>query len=513
VTVSGPLRQVVAYALLLLGCGRVPEKQGPAPGIGLVTEQAMVVSAHPLATEVGVSVMREGGNAIDAAVAVHYMLAVVLPWAGNIGGGGFMLARMADGTVHSLDFRETAPAAAHRDMYLDSLGNVVPGLSLRGHRAVGVPGAVAGLFAMHDSLGTMPMARLIAPAIVHARKGFALTQREAEYLDRHWRSIEETSTLPTPFATDHERLPGDTLRLPELAAALERVRDNGKDGFYSGLTADLIVAEMARGHGLLTHDDLAAYRPRWRKPVQGKFRDMEVIGMGPPSSGGIALIQLLAAMEATDGLAQDEDRANKVHRMVEAMRRVYADRAVHLGDADFVDVPIDGLIDRGYMKQRMADFDPQRATPSAAIHAGEPWPESDRTTHFSIVDPQGNAVAITTTLNGLYGSHVVVGGAGFLLNNEMDDFSAKPGVPNLFGVTGGTANAIAPGKRMLSSMSPTIVTRDGALFLVLGSPGGSTIITSVFQTILRVVEDGMDMQAAVAAGSFPSPVAAGYDRV
>jgi gamma-glutamyltranspeptidase/glutathione hydrolase len=492
---------IVASLLILQGCREpVPSDVGTT---ALVTDHAMVVSAHPLATEVGVAVLRDGGNAIDAAVAVHHALAVVLPWAGNIGGGGFAVVRMADGTTHALDFRETAPAAAYRDMYLDSAGHVVPGLSLRGHLASGVPGAVAGLYALHDSLGSLPMERLLRPAIELAQRGFPLTEKEASFLDKHWRSIAEHSTLPTAFtAQDGVWRAGDSLRLPELAATLERIRDNGTAGFYRGRTAALIVEEMARGGGLITLEDLANYRPVWREPLHGRYQDLEVIGMGPPSSGGIALLQLLNAL-AEHGLgASGHNKAATAHLMVEAMRRVYADRAEHLGDADHHPVPVTGLIDPAYMARRMADVDLRKATPSRDVHAGSPIRESDHTTHISVVDAQGNAVSLTTTINGLYGSHVVVGGAGFLLNNEMDDFSAKPGTPNLFGVTGGEANAIAPGKRMLSSMTPTIVTRDGRLYLVLGSPGGSAIITSVLQVLLNVHAHGMDMQQAVVAPRF-----------
>lgn len=491
---------IVASLLILHGCGE------PAPAdvatTALVTDHAMVVSAHPLATEVGVAVLRDGGNAIDAAVAVHHALAVVLPWAGNIGGGGFAVVRMADGHAYTLDFRETAPAAAHRDMYLDSAGNVVPGLSLYGHKACGVPGAVAGLFALHDSLGSLPIARLIQPAIELARNGFALTKREASFLDANWRNITEHSTRPTPFAAREGWQAGDSLWLPELAATLERIRDQGAADFYSGHTATLIVEEMARGGGPISLDDLTSYRPVWREPLRGRYHDLEVIGMGPPSSGGIALLQLLNALSGTDLGATGHNSAATAHLMVEAMRRVYADRAEHLGDADHHAIPVHGLTDPAYMVQRMANVDLRKATPSRNIRPGTPLREGDHTTHLSVVDAQGNSVSLTTTINGLYGSHVVVGGAGFLLNNEMDDFSTKPGVPNLFGVTGGEANAIAPGKRMLSSMTPTIVTKDGALHLVLGSPGGSTIITSVLQVLLNVHAHHMNMQQAVEAPRF-----------
>lgn len=462
----------------------------------------MVVCAHPLATAVGVQVLRDGGNAVDAAVAVHWALAVVAPWAGNIGGGGFMVMREHDGTVRTIDFREVAPAAAHRDMYLDEHGAVIPDLSLYGHKAVGVPGSVAGLFAAHDSLGTLPMERLIQPAIDLAANGFALTALEAKELNAILPKLIGTSTQRTDLTARARWDVGDTIHLHDLARTLERIRDEGPGEFYKGTTAELITAEMQRGGGLITMDDLSAYRAAWRPAVQGSYRGFGVISMGPPSSGGTILIQVLRSLEQMDVRASGWQRAATVHRMVEAERRAYADRATHMGDPDFVKVPLNELIDTDYIDHRMSDFDPARATPSALVHAGEPVLEPEHTTHFSIVDAYGNAVSCTTTLNDWYGSAVVVGGAGFVLNNEMDDLSVAPGVPNTYGLVGGEANAIAPRKRMLSSMTPTIVTHKTNLFMVLGSPGGSTIPTSVFQTLLNVIDHGMGMQAAVAAPRF-----------
>ena len=461
----------------------------------------MVVTAHHLATEVGVQVLRDGGNAIDAAVAVHHALAVVLPWAGNIGGGGFMVIRMADGTVHTLDFRETAPAAATHDMYLDERGTVITNLSLLGHKAAGVPGAIAGMFAAHDSLGSLPMARLIQPAIDLAQNGFALTAREAMELNLVLADMQRVNTRPSVYMSRERWNTGDTLSLPELATTLSRIHDHGRDGFYAGETAALIIAEMQRGGGLITLEDLKAYSAVWRTAVQGRYRGCTVYGMAPPSSGGIALIQLLEAMEPMDVRQAGVLQPATIHRMVEAERRVYADRATHLGDPDFFRVPAAALIDSLYMRVRMAHFDPRHATSSTTIAAGVPT-ETEHTTHFSIVDAAGNAVSCTTTLNDSYGSKVVVGGAGFLLNNEMDDFSAAPGTPNSYGLIGGEANAIAPGKRMLSSMTPTIITRDGKLLMVVGTPGGSTIITSVFQVVLDVLDHDMTMQEAVATPRF-----------
>ncbi len=467
----------------------------------MIADTAMVVSAHPVATAVGLQVLREGGNAVDAAVAVHWTLAVVLPWAGNIGGGGFLVVRNGDGTTHALDFRETAPAAAHRDLYLDAQGAAMTEQSLYGHRAVGVPGSVAGLFALHDSLGHLPMERLIQPAIDVARQGVVLTRKEAQELTGSLERIRRHCTRPNAFTARAQWAEGDTLVQPELARTLERIRDEGADGFYAGTTADLLVAEMARGDGLITHDDLLGYRPAWRTPVRGRYRGVEVIGMPPPSSGGVLLMQLLGGMAPMDVHAQGRTAAT-LHRMIEVERRAYADRATHLGDPAAMHVSVAQLIDSLYIAHRMAGIDPEAATPSTTITAGPIGREHDQTTHFSIVDGQGNAVACTTTLNGGYGSCVVVGGAGFVLNNEMDDFSLAPGVPNMYGLVGGGVNAVVPGHRMLSSMTPTIVTRDGKLYMVLGTPGGSTIITSVFQVLLNVIDHGMGMQQAVNAPRF-----------
>lgn len=488
-----------------MGCG-VPSahlrRGDPGATSGLVTRDAMVVSAHPLATEAGVRVLREGGNAVDAAVAVHWALAVVAPWAGNIGGGGFMLVRSRNGMAHSLDFRETAPAAARINMYLDDRGLPDASLSLEGHLAAGVPGSVAGLFAMHDSLGSLPMERLIQPAIDLAWNGFALTPLEAGELNIALPRLRRNGTMPNAYTARDRWREGDTLRLMDLARTLVRIRDAGAAGFYEGVTASLLVAEMERGGGIITADDLRAYRPQWRPVVRGGYRGYGVISMGPPSSGGIVLLQCLESMEAMDVGAGGWQRVTVVHRMVEAERRAYADRAVHLGDPDFVEVPVDALIDTAYVDRRMDDFNAGHATPSSRMHAGEPPRGSEHTTHFSVVDARGDAVSCTTTLNGSYGSAVVVGGAGFLLNNEMDDFSAAPGSPNAYGLVGGDANAIAPRKRMLSSMAPTIVTRADRLIMVLGSPGGSTIPTSVFQVLLNVIDHGMGMQEAVSAPRF-----------
>jgi len=469
---------------------------------GTLADSAMVVSAHPLATAVGVQVLREGGNAADAAVAVHWALAVVAPWAGNIGGGGFLVVRTADGRTASLDFRETAPAAATRNMYLDARGNVAPRRSEYGHLAAGVPGSVAGLFALHDSLGRLPMARLIQPAIDLAARGCVLTPHEARELNAALPLFRRHCTRPNAFTSRQAWAAGDTLRQPELAATLERIRDRGPQEFATGRTALLLEEEMRRGNGLVTQADLAAYRPVWRPALEGRFRDLGIITMGPPSSGGILLLQMLRGMETADTAIWHGPRAALVHRMIEVERRAFADRADWLGDPGFVQVPLKGLLDTAYIDARMAGIDPRRATPSSLVKAGSPVREPVHTTHFSIVDAEGNAISCTTKLNGSYGSAVVVGGAGFVLNNEMDDFCAAPGVPNAYGLIGGEANGITPGKRMLSSMAPTIVTRRGRLLMVVGSPGGATIPTTVFQVILDVVQHRATMQEAVALPRF-----------
>ncbi len=474
----------------------IPEPSEEESTQRLVTDSAMVVSAHPVASEVGVAILRAGGNAVDAAIAVQFALAVVHPSAGNLGGGGFMVVREKDGKTNSLDFREAAPLAATRDMYLDGEGNVIDGLSLRGHRASGVPGTVDGMLNAHQKYGSLPWKDLLQPAIDIAETGVRLTAREARGLNAIAESLREYNTV-SPEHLLQEWKQGELFVQKDLAATLRRIRDLGRIGFYEGPTAQLIIDEMKRGDGLITQEDLSAYRSVWRQPVYTRYRGHRIISMGPPSSGGIALAQLLKMAESYPLGEWDRTSRETVHLMTETQRRVYADRARHLGDPDYYIVPQDKLIDSVYLVKRMASFTPERATLSDSISAGETVPESEQTTHFSIVDEQGNAVAVTTTLNGGYGSRVMVGGAGFFLNNEMDDFSIKPGVPNMFGLTGGEANAIAPAKRMLSSMTPTIVEKNGDLYMVVGTPGGSTIITSVFQIIVNVIDFDMGMQEAV----------------
>lgn len=470
---------------------------------GLVADSAMVVSAHPLASQVGVDIMRKGGNAVDAAIATQFVLAVVYPSAGNIGGGGFMVYRQHDGSIATLDYRERAPGAASHNMYLDSVGNVIDSLSQDGHLSCGVPGSVAGMIEAHARFGKLPWKDLVEPAIALALNGFALTEREARGMNYLRDILIRKNTIRPEFLLREKWIAGDTIRWTDLGHTLERIRDNGFAGFYEGKTADDIVAEMKRGNGLISHEDLKNYKAAWRDPVIGQYKDYKIISMAPPSSGGVALLQLLRSVEHYPIREWGWNSARTTHLLVEAERRAYADRSVYLGDPDFVNVPVKQLTNTLYTDERMKSFDPEHATPSATIREGSlALYESPQTTHLSVIDPEGNAVAVTTTLNDAYGSKVIVAGSGFLLNDEMDDFSAKPGSPNMYGVIGGEANKIEPNKRMLSSMTPTIIERNGRLVMVVGTPGGSKIITSVFQTILNVLEHNMTMQEAVTAKRF-----------
>lgn len=476
---------------------------------GVIGRNGMVASAHPEASQVGLNILKAGGNAVDAAVAVQFALAVVYPGAGNIGGGGFMVYRGNDGKAYTLDYREKAPGQASQNMYLDSLGNVRPGLSITGHLASGVPGSVDGMSEAHKRFGKLSWAQVLQPAIDLAAKGFALTERDAVGLNRIKTELNRInpgktyflkSAVPTDTITWHK---GDLLVQADLAKTLQRVQKQGRAGFYEGETARLLAEEMRRGKGLITEEDLKNYHSVWRDPIQATYKNYNVITMPPTSSGGVALVQLMRFTEPYPLRKWGWNRDSTVQVMIEAERRVYADRAKFLGDPDFVNVPTDKLMSTNYLQTRWTDFSFAKATDSKAVKGGViPGYESLETTHFSVVDKDGNAVSITTTLNGGYGSRVVVGGAGFFMNNEMDDFSVKPGVPNMFGLIGNQANAIAPNKRMLSSMTPTILEKDGKLFMVVGTPGGSTIITAVYQTILNVIEHGMTMQQAVNALKF-----------
>lgn len=465
-------------------------------------DSGIVVSATEQASQVGVDILKAGGNAIDASIAVHFALAVTFPAAGNIGGGGFMVLRFPDGSSTTLDFRETAPAAASRDMYLDANGNIIEGLSLFGHLASGIPGSVDGMAQAWEQYGSLPWKTLIEPSIKLAREGFPLGWQEANGLNRSKERFSNYEGSRKIFVKN-DGTPwkeGDLFQQEDLARTLERIANNGRDGFYSGETARLIIEEMARGKGIITQADLDSYEARWRRPVTLNFKDYRLITMGPPSSGGIVMGQILGMIEDHDLEKMGFNSAATIHLLSEAMRRAYADRSEHLGDSDFYPVPQKGLLDPAYLKERMASFDANKASLSKDISPGKPAAkESEETTHFSVVDPSGMAVSVTTTINGGYGSYVTVDGAGFLLNNEMDDFSSKPGSPNLYGLLGGEANAIEPGKRMLSAMTPTIVEQNGELRMVLGTPGGSTIITTVLQTFLNMGVFGMNAQQAVAA--------------
>jgi gamma-glutamyltranspeptidase/glutathione hydrolase len=502
-TLAGPALGQPARVSRSATSNSITADQLPPATAPVVARHALVVSAHPVASQVGRDIMQQGGNAYDAAVAVQFALAVVLPVAGNVGGGGFIVYRDKSGKDGTLDFRETAPAAASRDMYLDASGNVVPGRSTAGPLAVGTPGTVAGMAALHQKLGKLTWAKLVAPAVRLARQGVALTEKEAAGLNRTQADFTKYNPgSPPAFVRPTPWQKGDTLKQLELAAVLQRIQDQGRAGFYQGRTAELLLAEMRKGGGLITQQDLAGYQPKWRAALHGQYRGYDVITMPPPSSGGVALLQILQMLEPSNLGKLGYHTPASVALVTEAERRAYADRATYLGDPDFGRVPVAQLLVKDYNKQRASTIRTDgQATPSTAITAGPGLPryESDQTTHYSIVDAQGNAVSCTTTLNGAYGSKVVVAGAGFLLNNEMDDFSSKVGVPNSYGLVGGTANAIAPGKRMLSSMTPTILTKGGRLALVTGSPGGSTIITSVLQSILSVVDYSGNAEETVAA--------------
>lgn len=454
-----------------------------------------VVSAHPLASKAGIYILKKGGNAIDAAIATQLALAVVYPGAGNLGGGGFMVAHLANGKNLALDYRETAPSGAYRDMYLDSLGNPRTELSQNGHLAAGVPGTVAGISASLK-YAKLPLKELIAPAIELAEKGFSITAGEASSLNYYQSFFKKYNTVQPVFIRSTPWKAGDTLIQLELAGTLKRIRDLGADGFYKGKTARFIVEEMNRAGGIISMEDLANYKAVERAPVSFDYRGNRVISMSLPSAGGIMLQQMLKMVEDKPLKEYGFLDWRAVQLMTEVERRSYADRAQFLGDIDFEKVPVQDLVSKQYLEERMSNYTPEKAGHSGNIKEGI-LPESEETTHISIYDAEGNAVAVTTTLNGSYGSGTVVAGAGFLLNNEMDDFSIKPGVPNMYGAIGAEANAIRPGKRMLSSMSPTIVLKDGKPWIITGTPGGTTITTSVFQTLVNIIDFGMNAADAV----------------
>ena len=489
------LAALLLFAIPLHAASRLPVRE----------PHAMVASVDAIASQVGADVMKRGGNAVDAAVAVALTLGVTWPEAGNLGGGGFMLVRKADGTTEAIDYREIAPLGATRNMYLDANGNVIKDASLVGYKAIAVPGTVAGLAFAHKRYGKLPWRDLVEPARKLAAEGFTVSQYVSRSLASK-QTVERMQKFPESWRIYQRNgkpyQPGETFIQPELASVLTRIQNDPSD-FYRGETARMIVADVQAHGGILTAEDLARYQPAVRTPLHGTYRGAEIVTMPPPSSGGVGLLEMLNMLEPYDLKSMGWHSSQEVHTLVEIMRRAYADRARYLGDTDFVRVPIAGLMSRSYAEQRRRDIDPVRASDSKAVGAGDPAPhESPQTTHFTVVDPDGNVVSNTYTLNESYGSAVTVPGAGFLLNDEMDDFTSKPGVPNTYGLIQGEANAIVARKKPLSSMTPTLVLKDGKLWFAVGSPGGGTIINTVLQVIVNVVDFGMDLQEAVDSPRF-----------
>ena len=492
---------LLVTSILCIQCNTKPKVSTPDKTYGLIAEKAMVVSAREEASKIGVEIMKQGGNAFDAMIATDLALLVSYPVAGNIGGGGFMVFRMKDGTIGSLDYREKAPLAATKNMYLDADGSLNPETSQIGALAVGVPGTIAGLFEVHQKFGILPFEKLIEPAIQLALNGVVVTEKQAKQLNRFKSKFREANKRTILLDKDWQT--GDTIKYPKLAETLKRIKVNGRDEFYKGQTANIIVDQVQKLGGIITKEDLANYEVKWRDPITFMYKGHKIISMPPPSSGGICLAQILKSIAPFNIEQYPHNSTQYIQLIAEAERRAYADRSYFLGDPDFVNIPTDSLMSKNYLSKRMSDFNWEKATQSSALFRGSiPGYESDETTHYSIVDPFGNSVAVTTTLNAAYGSKVYVEQGGFFLNNEMDDFSAKPGEPNMYGLIGAEANAIAPQKRMLSSMSPTIVEENGQLKMVVGSPGGSTIITSVMQNILNVLEYDMTMQESVSTPRF-----------
>jgi gamma-glutamyltranspeptidase / glutathione hydrolase len=469
----------------------------------IIADSGLVVSAHPESSRIGIAVLKKGGNAVDAAVATEFALAVCYPEAGNIGGGGFLLFREASGRTDLIDYREKAPLEAFRDMYLDPSGNIIPGLSTETHKASGVPGTVDGMLNIHAKYGILSFKEVIQPAIDLAWNGFPVTEGQADDLNNNRENfIKRNLSLPA-FVRDTPWKKGDTLRQPDLARTLERIRDYGRNGFYSGATARLIVKEMQRGNGIISFNDLSEYNSVFRDPVSGSYRGYRIFSASPPSGGGVILLQILGMIEPFNFKETGFHSWQSVHLIAEAERRAFADRSEYLGDPDFTEIPLDGLLNKEYLVERMKSFNPDSASLSSEINPGSPLPGvSEETTHYSVVDRMGNAVAATTTLNGTFGNSIVVDSAGFLMNNQMDDFSIKPGSPNMYGLVGGEANSVQPAKKMLSSMTPVIIEKDSRLFMVAGSPGGSTIPTSVLQVIINVIDYDMSIRQAVDTGRF-----------
>ena len=490
------------FQILFLIIGLFVNQQLAQSQDPIFAENGMVVSTSKQASEIGIRILKQGGNAIDAACALGFALAVTSSSNGNIGGGGFMVTYLADGTVFTLDYREKAPAAAYRDMFLDDNGNVIKDMSLKTRASSGVPGSVDGLLKAWSKYGSgnISLRELLYPSISLAERGFKLSAYEAQTLNTFKKLFSNNEAAAKIFIRSDNRgwKSGDRLVQKDLGKTLKRIARYGRNGFYSGITADLIISEMDKGAGYITYEDLRQYESKFREPVAGTFNQYEIISMGPPSSGGTILIEMLNMLELFPLNDFIWNSSNYIHLLTEVQRRAYADRAEHLGDADFWNSPTNMLLKKSYAKNRIKDFSPKKASPSKQILPGDPYAfESSETTHYSIIDKYGNAVSVTTTINLAYGSGIVVDGAGFFLNNEMDDFSSKPGVPNSFGLVGNEANSIEPGKRPLSSMTPTIVLKNKKPFLILGSPGGSRIITSVLQALLNITIHNMSLKEAV----------------
>ena len=487
------LFKILIISLIFTSCNSKNE--------GITSDNAMVVSAREEASQIGIDILKKGGNAFDAMVATELALAVSYPSAGNIGGGGFMVYRKFDGSIGALDYREKAPLKSYNNMYLDDDGKIIEGLSMIGALSVGVPGTIAGVFEVHNKLGSLPIQEIIKPVIELANKGVVVTRKQSEKIKENQKYFKLVNKNPILF--DKKYYANDTIKHENLANTLSRIMLNGKDEFYKGETAVKLVSFIQKNGGIITLEDLKKYKPIWRDPITFKYDDLNIISMSPPSSGGICINQILKMIEPYDLESYGHNSLNYIKLLVEAERRSFADRSHYLGDPDFIKIPIDKLVSPEYLKERMKDFSFDKPTNSDQLSYGNlNINESEETTHYSIVDQFGNAVAVTTTLNGSYGSKLYCEELGFFLNNEMDDFSSKPGFPNMYGLIGGEANKIEPEKRMLSSMTPTIVEKDNKLYMTLGTPGGSTIITSVIQTILNVHEFKMSMHEAVNSARF-----------
>lgn len=485
----------LTFLLIISSCTNKPVEEG------LTAKNGMVVSAREEASKIGVEILKKGGNAFDAMIATDLALAVSHQSAGNIGGGGFMVYRKANGETGALDYREKAPLSASKDMYLDKQGNIIKGLSLAGAMAIGVPGTIAGIFEVYEKFGSLPIETIFQPAIDLANKGIIVTKKQRDGIKSHIKYFKLVNKEKILF--QEEINVGDTLRFPNLANTLDRIMKKGKDEFYKGETARKLVDFIKDNNGIISLEDLELYEAVWRDPIEFEYDNLKVISMSPPSSGGICLEQIMKMIEPYDIHDLAHNSLDYIKILVEAERRSFADRSYYLGDPDFVSIPKEQLVGKEYLLERMSSFSFDSPTPSHEISYGNvEILESDETTHYSIVDQFGNAIAVTTTLNGSYGSQLYCSELGFFLNNEMDDFSSKPGSPNMFGLIGGSANKIEPQKRMLSSMTPTIVEKENKLFMTLGSPGGSRIITSVLQTILNVHEFNMSMNRAVNSARF-----------